>query len=111
MARTDQSTGTMSIPATWMIMISTAVIVRWHSARMVHRFSATPIPFFGSGNTATWRMITNVTGLGRVLAIGAYGRTMLTAPPLTQNADLPAEGFVLRLYARSTRRAPSNFAG
>jgi WD40 repeat protein len=67
--------------------------------------------FVRSWDVTTRRMVTDLSGLGRVLAIGAYGRTVLTAPPLAQNADLPAEGLVLRLYDVDTRNVLSVFRG
>ena len=67
--------------------------------------------FLRSWDIPTKQMITDFSGLGRVLAIGEYGRTVLTAPPLTIDADLPPEGFVLRLYDVGTRRVLSEFRG
>ena len=56
-----------------------------------------------SWDLTTKRLVADFSGLGRVLTIGPYGKTVLVGPPLDVFADPPAEGFVLRLYDLRTR--------
>jgi WD40 repeat protein len=71
---------------------------------------------YGDAYVRSWdvhskRLATDLSGLGRVLAIGPQGKTVLTGPPLAIAADPPSEGFVLRLYNVSTRRELAAFKG
>jgi hypothetical protein len=59
--------------------------------------------FLRSWDTSTKRLITDVSGLGKVLALGRHGKTVLVGPHLTRTADPPKEGYVLRLYDVATR--------
>ncbi len=74
------------------------------------RFSEDGSQLFHYGTTllrswdlTTKQLVTDLSGLGRVLTVGPYGKTVLVGPPLDVFADPPAEGFVLRLYDVRTR--------
>jgi WD40 repeat protein/serine/threonine protein kinase len=110
MARTDESTATI-----YSLDFSGA---ETHNRNREIVFSEDGAQAFSYGDTllrswdiATKRLATDLTGLGRVLAVGAHGKTVLVGPPLDDFADLPAEGFVLRLYEVSTRRVLSELRG
>ena len=110
MARTDESIATIYSPDFY----GRDVHPRYRE--MIFSEDGTQVFGYGGAFLRSWdiptkQMITDVSGLGRVLAVGAYGRTVLTAPPLTREADPPPEGFVLRLYDVGTRRVLSVFRG
>ena len=81
-------------------------------------FSKDGEQFFTSGDTIvrswdvrTKRLMIDLSGLGRVLAVGPHGKTVLTAAPVDDYADLPKEGHILRLYDVTTRRLLSELRG
>jgi eukaryotic-like serine/threonine-protein kinase len=67
--------------------------------------------FLRSWDIASKRLMTDLSGLGRVLAIGPHGKTVLVGPLLNTVADPPPEGYVLRLYDVSTRVVLAEFRG
>jgi WD40 repeat protein len=110
MALTDQSIATIYVPD----LLGPQVHV--HTQEM--RFSEDGAQLFSYGNgflrswdLATKHMVTDLSGLGRILAVGPYGRTVLVGPQLDIFADLPPEGFDLRLYDVSSRQVLSVLRG
>ncbi len=67
--------------------------------------------FLRSWDTASKRVMTNLSGLGRILAIGPHGKTALLGPLLYIVADPPPEGYVLRLYDVDSRALLAEFRG
>ena len=103
MARMDQSIATIYSPE------FIGPEVHYRSVEM--RFSEDGAQLFAYGGTlvrswdlTTKRLVTDWYGPGRVLAIGPGGKTVLMGPQLDLFADLPAEGFVVRLYDVGTHQ-------
>ena len=110
MARIDQSTATIYVPE------FSGPDIHIRSREM--RFSADGAQLFSYGNSflrswdlATKRVMTDLSGLGRILALGPHGRTILVGPQLDFFADPPTEGFVLRIYDVSSRQVLSVLRG
>jgi len=110
MARTDQSTA--------MIYSREFLGPEAHIRPRQIAFTKDGSQFFTYGGSllrswdiATKHLVTNWSGLGRVLALGPHGQTVLTGPQLDVFADPPAEGFVLRLYDVGTRQVLSVLRG
>ena len=64
-----------------------------------------------SWDVLTKRLVMDRPGFGRVLAVGAAGKTILVGPLQTTEADPLPEGIVLRLYDVETRRLLKEFRG
>jgi WD domain, G-beta repeat len=111
MASTDKSTASM---------YSTHQFVGfenvWRNLEMLFSEDGTKLFCYGdsflrSWDTTTKRLDTDLSGLGRVLAIGPHGHTVLIGPQPDYLADPPREGYVLRLYGVKPRRALKEFRG
>jgi eukaryotic-like serine/threonine-protein kinase len=109
MASTDQSTATV-------YSRDFTLDVKFRGRRIV--FSEDGEQFISAGDTIlrswdvrTKRLVTEFSGLGRILAIGPHGKTVLVTSPLSSFADLPKEGCVLRLYDVNTRRLLAELRG
>lgn len=110
MSRTDDSVSTI---------YSHNLVALWShggSPEIVFNQDGTQIFAFGGTTLRSWDVATNrpevdFGGLGRVLAVGSHGKTVLVGPQVDDYADLPAEGVVLRLYDVSTRQVLAEFRG
>jgi WD40 repeat protein/serine/threonine protein kinase len=102
MARTDESSATIYSPE----LQGPANKRRFQEMRFSE--DGTQLFHYGITSVRSWdlttkRLVADFSGLGRVLTIGPYGKTVLVGPPVDVFADPPAEGFVLRLYDLRTR--------
>jgi WD40 repeat protein/serine/threonine protein kinase len=67
--------------------------------------------FVRSWDTATKLLVNDQSGTERVLAVGPYGKTMLTGPQIDRDVDLPPEGFELHFYDAATRKLLARLRG